>query len=85
MENLILLNKDDLKEMLSEIFKEMNLCEAAKDEVLTATELRGKLGISHSTLWRWEKCGLVKPKRIYRKKYYSYKEVEKAMKGGIAV
>lgn len=82
MENILLVNKDDLREILSEIISQMNLCETVKDEVLSAAELRGKLGISHSTLWRWEKCGLLKPQRIGRKKFFSVNEVQLAMRGG---
>ncbi len=39
--------------------------ESLKDRVVRCRELEALLGISRTTLWRWERKGLLPPRRHY--------------------
>ena len=49
-------------------------------KLYTRSELKEKLGICDSTLWNYEKHGLINGKKIGNRKYFSESEVERLMK-----
>lgn len=53
----------------------------AKDEVISAKAVTEMLNVDRSTLWRWEKEGLLTPMRVGRKVYYEKKEIEQLTNG----
>lgn len=44
-------------------------------------ELMAELGVSKTTIWRWESLGLLKPVPYLRHKIYAREEVERFLKG----
>lgn len=50
------------------------------DKYLTASELAAKLQVNRTTIWRWEKQGLIKPTKIGNTKRFSQSEIEKHQK-----
>ena len=51
-------------------------------ELLTAKEVEGSMKVSRSTLYRWEKKGLITPMRYWRSKRYCKDELLKLKKYG---
>jgi len=47
------------------------------DKYLTATELAQKLQVNRTTIWRWEKRGLITPTKIGKTKRFSQTEITK--------
>lgn len=51
-----------------------------KDEnLLTRKEAAAKLKINTSTLWRWEQSGLLEPRRMGRRLYYTAEDLKEAL------
>lgn len=50
------------------------------DKYLTASELAAKLKVNRTTIWRWEKQGLIKPTKIGKTKRFSETEITKHSK-----
>lgn len=77
----------DLKEFALTIMNEVRRDEAARhtaektDEKLTPKEVCRRYDLSVSTLWRWAKCGYLKPTKFGRKSYYLKSDIEKLMSG----
>lgn len=46
------------------------------DKIYTAKELGELLGVGRTTIWRYQKEGLLKPIRVKRKVYYAEKDIE---------
>lgn len=44
-------------------------------DYLKVEEVCQKLSVSRTTLWKWEKLGYLKPKRVGRRVLYSQKEL----------
>lgn len=82
MENLSLLDKKDLQEILEQLIRnavreEMNVSssENSYSPVLTRDEARKMLDISLPTLLQWEKDGIIpKPKRLGKRVYFVRKD-----------
>ena len=55
---------------------------AQNRELLTAKEVEGSMKVSRSTLYRWEKKGLITPMRYGRSKRYCKDELLKLKKYG---
>jgi len=53
---------------------------AREPKLYTRTELKEKLGICDTTLWNYEKHGLINGKKIGNRKYFSESEVERLIK-----
>lgn len=49
-------------------------------KLYTRTELKEKLGVCDTTLWSYEKHGLINGKKIGNRKYFSESEVERLMR-----
>ena len=79
---MIIISEERLKELLEEaIMKAVSgTTENKNDEVLNASQLSTMLGVSSTTLWRLEKRGAIRPKRLGRKKLYILSEVKNALK-----
>lgn len=80
--NIIVLQKDDLKEIVSELFGE--LCAKCginekpspeEGEWLTRDEVCDMLHITPTTLWRKEKEGVIRKYKMGRRNLYSKREV----------
>lgn len=72
---------ESLKEFGRTIANELKGELAAREPKLyTRTELKEKLGICDTTLWNYEKHGLINGKKIGNRKYFSESEVERLMK-----
>jgi len=53
------------------------------NELLTAGKTMARLGVSRSTLFRWEKDGYLKPVRIGAKVMYNLSDVEAIERGRV--
>jgi predicted site-specific integrase-resolvase len=51
-----------------------------QDKYLTASQLADKLQVNRTTIWRWEKAGLIKPTKIGKTKRFSPNEIIKHTK-----
>lgn len=55
-------------------------CASTNDQqplvTLTASEVKQLYDVSDSTLWRWQRAGLVHPVRIGRERRYDRREIE---------
>jgi excisionase family DNA binding protein len=51
-----------------------------QDKYLTASQLADKLQVNRTTIWRWEKAGLIKPTKIGKTKRFSPNEITKYTK-----
>jgi excisionase family DNA binding protein len=85
--NLILLEKDDLKEIIYEIMEKIGKDRwvektlSDEGEFLTRDEVCSRLHITTTTLWRLEKKGDIKAHRIGRRCLYSRKDVDVLVAG----
>lgn len=50
------------------------------DKFLTASELAAKLQVNRTTVWRWEKQGLLKGTKIGKTKRFSQDQLDKYKK-----
>jgi len=64
-----------LKPQIRELFDEAITHQGSDDDYLTAKDVQNLLNISHATLWRKEKEGLIPFKRIGAKKLYKRGEI----------
>lgn len=51
-----------------------------EEKLYTRNEVIELFGTSPATLWRWSKNGLIKPKKIGGKVFYSESEIKKLVK-----
>lgn len=49
------------------------------NHLMSAREVGEKYGISPTSLWRWEKQGILHPKRVGNRRRYERAEIEKAI------
>ena len=74
----IVVSLDDLRQVFKEMTSEM--CQKPKEkgnELMTVDEVTQMLHINRVTVWRWERDGYLKPKKIGRKKYYRQSDIER--------
>ncbi|MFC2110870.1 MerR family transcriptional regulator [Bacteroidota bacterium] len=50
------------------------------EKVYTRKEVIQKFNVCSSTLWRWDKMGLIQGKKIGNRKYYSESEIKRLIK-----
>ena len=78
--NFIFCDKDELRDviftMLDEYKEELRKSDYS---FLTPDEVRKKYGVSKPTLWRWDKSGKLRAKRLGRRVLYSEASIIKAM------
>jgi hypothetical protein len=73
METFAIISSEKLEQLLNdvaEIKDSLTGPSSALNEYVTVNELRKKLGISHTTVWRYEKEGKLLPKVIGNQKLY---------------
>ncbi len=67
---------NDTAQQVEQRIKEQN----KPDKLLTRKEVCGMIGITLSTLWRWDNENILKPVRIGNKVRYRYLDVKLALK-----
>ncbi len=50
------------------------------DDMITKKDVMDGFGITHTTLWKWEKKGYLTPVRVGRKVYYKREDIQKLTK-----
>lgn len=78
----IVISKNDLKEVVSEILEQINLPEREEefsDKLLTTEEVAQLFSVSKGTVANWRKKGKIKSYVIGRSIRYSYNHVMKAL------
>ena len=80
---LMVVSREDLKSVVAEAVSEAIAKKEPEGEatLITRAETATKNKVSLPTLWRWEKEGHLKPKRMGRKVYYSEQDIKKTMEG----
>lgn len=88
MYNIVQLNQEDLRTVLTEIvFGVLNESQESRKqnencELLTPKNVRERLSVSSSTLWRWEKEKYLTPVRVGGKVFYRSSDIQTIEKGG---
>ena len=87
MTTIIQVNQDDLRTVLGEIvFGIINENREERkqndSELLTPKNVRERLSVSSSTLWRWEKEKYLTPVRVGGKVFYRSSDIQTIEKGG---
>lgn len=80
--NIVILNMDDLRQVVTEIVEEVCTKRVLNEkksidesEWLTREEVCDMLHITYTTLWRKEKCGVIRKYKVGRKNLYNIKDV----------
>lgn len=80
--NFVMLQMDDLRQVVTEIVEEVCTKRGMNDrnpiegsEWLTREEVCDMLHITYTTLWRKEKCGVIRKYKVGRKNLYNIKDV----------
>jgi len=90
MENIVVLNEEQFENI---IYRTVSRClneshignqiGGSEDEgFYDRDEICGLLHIAYPTLWRIEKCGLLRCQKVGRKNLYNKKEVDQLIKSG---
>ena len=87
MNTIIQVNQEDLRTVLGEIvFGIINENREERkqndSELLTPKNVRERLSVSSSTLWRWEKEKYLTPVRVGGKVFYRSSDIQTIEKGG---
>lgn len=87
MNTIIQVNQEDLRTVLGEIvFGIINENREERkqndSELLTPKNVRERLSVSSSTLWRWEKEKYLTPVRVGGKVFYRSSDIQSIEKGG---
>lgn len=80
---LILMDKEDLRLVIREIMEEV-LAEIKTNQAetyLTEGEVMDKLGVTHTTLWRWNNTGYLKTVKLGRKSLWKLSDIERLKEG----
>lgn len=86
--NFIMLQKDELKEVVSEIVKSMvgevlpQKKTVEQDEYLTRDEACARLHVTYTTLWRMTNKGVLHAHKLGRRVLYSKSEVDALIASG---
>lgn len=68
-----------LRNLVNDIISERE--EVKKETYISANQVSNLLGVSKSTLWRWEKENYLVPVRVGNKLRYKESEVKQLMEG----
>ncbi|MBQ8153823.1 MAG: helix-turn-helix domain-containing protein [Prevotella sp.] len=79
---IYMITAEQLKEYAQEVAQK--ILEGSKnvnssDNLLTVDDVCAKFKVNRVTVWRWEQDGLLKGKRMGRRKYYAAADIEKIM------
>lgn len=69
----------ELKEYIDRKFHELETKLSSKPNLLNRKQTCDLLDVSPSTLFHWNKKGILKPKNISGRVYYLYSDIEKAL------
>lgn len=85
--NFIMLQKDDLKQVVSEFLEELvgkkaqsGLTQEESDEYYTRDQVCERLHITYTTLWRMQKDGTIVVHKLGGRNLYSKKEITSLVK-----
>lgn len=70
-----------LRDIVSETISERGNASPVKERFLTAKQVAEKLGVTKTTLWRWEKENYLKPVRFGSKLRYRESDILALMEG----
>ena len=73
--------KDIAKQVLSEIQDQGAYTKTAADDLVPDKYARRILGVTRTTLFRWEKSGYLTPVRIGAKRMYRYSDLGEILRG----
>ena len=80
----LVLSASDLKELLlglmAEVSQKNEDQEEKEDVEMSSDEVAKRLGVTKTTLWRWQKTGYLIPTKVGRKCFYHSSQIEKLMK-----
>lgn len=83
---MLVVSAEDLRQFAKEVslmvLKSIRDSEKKDDTLLTVTKTCEILGITRSTLWRWQKEKYLEPRYIGAKCRYRMSDVKKLMEGG---
>jgi len=68
-----------LRNLINDLISERE--EVKKETYISASQVSNLLGVSKSTLWRWEKENYLVPVRVGNKLRYKESEVKQLMEG----
>ena len=80
--SLIVIDAEDLLEFMNEIFEDAKAQAVEEyhpeipEKILTRDEVLKELRISSTTLWRWDKCGYLKPIHYGSRLMYRQSDIE---------
>ena len=81
---MVIMDIDDLKEAFKSWNQEQIEANAPRAEIyITAKEAAKKLGVTLSTLWRWDNDGYLEKIKIGSKVRYRLSDVERMIKGAL--
>lgn len=75
---ITVLTIEQIKEIVRLTVAQMK-CASANDQplvMMSASEVKQQYGMSDSTLWRWQRAGVIHPVRIGRERRYDRREIE---------
>ncbi len=88
--NFIMLQKDDLKQVVSELVEELvgkkpqpNLTSEESDEYYTRDQVCERLHITYTTLWRMQKEGIIIVHKLGGRNLYSKREIASLVKSKV--
>ena len=88
--NFMMLQKDDLKQVVSELVEELvgkksqaDLTQEESDEYFTRDQVCERLHITYTTLWRMQKEGTIVVHKLGGRNLYSKKEITSLVKSKV--
>ena len=60
--------------------KEVNLFPNSDESFITKKEAMLGFGVSHTTLWKWQKSGYLVPVKVGKRVYYKRSDIENIIK-----
>ena len=82
MERFVILTENQIEKIVNDAVERCfdrlseNLIKKEEDNCISINEVSKKYSLSRTTLWRWEKLGYLRPKRLGRKIFYSEEEIQ---------
>lgn len=78
----ITVNASDLQEFGQSIasMTAKSILENQKEKIYSRSEVIDKFQVCSATLWRWDKMGLIKGRKVGNRRYYSESEIQRIMK-----
>ena len=76
---IYMITADQLKEYANEVAQTIlnGMNNGNSNNLLTVDEVSKKFNVNRVTVWRWERDGLLRGKKMGRRKYYAASDIEK--------